>query len=43
MGWVISYTNKWEDYSNYFREGAGISRNMTIAHILVFSWLASEL
>ena len=23
MGWGISYTNEWEDYSNYFGEGVG--------------------
>ena len=27
MGWVISYANEWEEYSNYFGEGANISRN----------------
>ena len=23
MGWAISQTNEWGDYSNYFQEGAG--------------------
>ena len=23
MGWVISYANKWEDYSNYLGKGWG--------------------
>ena len=27
MGWVISSTNEWEGYSNYFGEGVKISRN----------------
>lgn len=27
MGCVISYANEWEEYSNYVREGVGISRN----------------
>ena len=22
MGWVISYANEWEDYSNYFGDGS---------------------
>ena len=26
IGWVISYANEWEDYSNYFGGGAEISR-----------------
>ena len=25
IGWVISYANEWEDYSNYFWEGVEIS------------------
>ena len=36
MGWVISYANDWEDYSNYFGEGVEISRNQATAHSLVF-------
>ena len=32
MGWAISWTNEWEDYSNYFGEGAEISRNWATAH-----------
>ena len=27
IGWVISYANLWEDYSNYFGERVEISRN----------------
>ena len=26
IGWVISYADEWEDYSNYFWEGVEISR-----------------
>ena len=26
-GWEIPQFNDWEDYSNYFGEGVGISRN----------------
>ena len=29
-----SELNKWEDYSNYFEERAGISRNWATAHSL---------
>ena len=36
MGWVISQANKWEDYSNYFGEGVGISRNWATAHFWPF-------
>ena len=36
MGWVISYAIEWEDYSNYFGKGMGISRNWAIAQSLVF-------
>ena len=36
MGWVISKANEWEDYSNYFGEGAEISRNWATAHFLAF-------
>ena len=32
MGWVISQANEWEDYSNYFGEGAEISRNWATIH-----------
>ena len=34
--WVISYANEWEDYSNYFWEGAEISRIWATTHSLVF-------
>lgn len=34
MGWVCSYANAWEGYSNYLREGAGISRNWATTHFL---------
>ena len=36
MDWVISLANEWEDYSNYFGEGAGTSRNWATAHFLAF-------
>ena len=36
INWVISYVNEWEDYSNYFGEGVGISRIWATAHSLVF-------
>ena len=36
IGWVISYANKWEDYSNYFGEGVEISRIWATTHSLVF-------
>ena len=36
IGWVISYANEWEDYSNYFGEGMEISRVWATAHPLVF-------
>ena len=36
-GWVILLANEWEDYSNYFGEGAEISRNWATAHFLVFA------
>ena len=36
IGWVISYVNEWEDYSNYFWEEVEISRNCATAHLLVF-------
>ena len=39
MGWVISYANEWEDYSNYFGEGEGISRNRGTAHVLALRGL----
>ena len=35
IGWVTSYANEWEDYSNYFGEGAEISRICITAHSLV--------
>ena len=34
IGWEISWANEWEDYSNYFGEGAGISRNWATTHFL---------
>ena len=37
MGWVTLSANEWEDYSNYFGKGAGISRGWVITHFLVFS------
>ena len=33
IGWVISYANEWEDYSNYVWK---ISRIWATAHSLVF-------
>ena len=36
IGWVISYANEWKDYSNYFWEGAEISRIWATAHAFVF-------
>ena len=36
MNWVISQANEWEDYSNYFREGVGISRYWATTHFLTF-------
>ena len=36
ISWVISYVIEWEDYSNYFGEGAEISRIRATAHSLVF-------
>ena len=36
MGWVISWANEWEEYSNYLGEGVEISRNWATAHFLVF-------
>ena len=36
MGWEISQANEWEDYSNYFKEGTGISRNWTTTHFLTY-------
>ena len=36
IGWVISRANDHENYSNYFWEGAAISRIWTTAHSLVF-------
>ena len=40
MGWVISLANEWKDYSNYFGEGVGISRNWATAHFLAFYVMA---
>ena len=36
IGWVISYANEWEDYSNYFWEEVEISRIWATTHSLVF-------
>ena len=36
IGWVISYANEWEDYSNYFWEEVEIARIWATAHSLVF-------
>ena len=36
IGWVISYANEWEDYSNCFGEGMEISRIWATPHSLVF-------
>ena len=36
IGWIISYANEWEGYSNYFSEGVEISRIWSTAHSLVF-------
>ena len=36
MGWVISWANEWEDYSNYFGDRAGISRNWATTQFLAF-------
>ena len=36
MGQVISQVNNLKDYSNYFGEGTGISRNWAITHFLAF-------
>ena len=36
MGWVLSQANEWEDYSNYFKEGVGTSRNWATACFLAF-------
>ena len=42
IGWIISYANEWEGYSNYFGEGVEISRNWATTHFLVFRQLALE-
>ena len=36
IGWVISYANEWEDYSNYFGEGAEISWIWATSQSLIF-------
>ena len=36
IGWVISYANEWEDYSNCSGEGLEISRIWATVHSLVF-------
>ena len=40
ISWVISYVNEWEDYSNYFWEGAEISRiwATTLSLVLTVPW-----
>lgn len=41
MGWVISWTNVGEDYSNYVGGGVEISKHWAPTHILLFdgqSW-----
>ena len=35
IGWVISYANEWEDYSNYLGDGAETSWIWATAHSLV--------
>ena len=36
MGWVISHANKWEEYSYYFGERWGFSRNWATTRFLAF-------
>lgn len=36
MGWLNSQVDEWEGDSNSFGEGAGIPRNVSTAHFLVF-------
>lgn len=36
MGWVISKTNKWEDYSKYFGKTEGIFRSWATSHFEAF-------
>lgn len=36
MGWVASCANKWQGYSRYLGEGAGIARTWATAHFLTF-------
>ena len=43
IGWVISQTNKQEDYSNHFRGGVGISMNWATTYFLIFGRPWSEL
>lgn len=43
MVWIILWANKWEDYSNYFGEGVGISRNWATAQFFGLLWSALEL
>ena len=46
MGWVISYANEWEEYSNCLGEGVGISPpTPALGHrpLFGFLWSASEL
>ena len=35
LGWVTSWANKWECYSNYFGDGIGISRNWAFGPFMV--------
>ena len=35
LGWVTSWANEWECYSNYLREGIGISRNWSLGPFMV--------
>ena len=43
IGWVISWANEEENYSNYFGEGADTSRNLGHCPLWGLLWLASEL
>lgn len=36
MGWVISLSKEWEDYSNYFKEGEKIFMSWATAPFLAF-------
>ena len=41
MGWVISYTNKWDDYSNYFGEWGGDFQDLSHCPLFALLCLAS--